>query len=173
MPLTMDASGVHGKDVSQYRAMAQNAWQRLLNGSMKLEMPNNDDGAPQMMIEGIESPQFPGRSIVMMAMRNDNAADEFADVFLERSQSSDIAHTVSLLQRGAFRSYEMRTAVYHVGDIGPYALMRLWLVEHFWLLMTVVFLLSMLLARYGRDYLRLLSAERLQTDPGFVTPQRA
>jgi len=123
--------------------------------------PSNDGGVPDMLIQGIESPFFAGRSIVTVAMHGDSAVDEFAPVFFERSQSSDIAHSVSLLRSGRFTSYEVPTAEYHVGYIAPYPLMRLWFAENFWILFSAVSVLSLVLAVYARDYLALLATARL------------
>jgi cellulose synthase (UDP-forming) len=118
-----------------------------------------------MLIEGIESPFFPGRSIVVMSLRNDAAVEDFADTFLDRSQSSDISQTVSMLRNGKFTSYDMETPIYHVGNIAPYPLMRIWFAENFLLLLLIVMFPSLALAKYARDYLALLTEARLSVDP--------
>ena len=170
LPATLDLSGVHVKPVASYFAgryltALQGFWTKLTGVLTVNPVPSNDGGAPDLMIEGIESPYTAGRSVVVVALHGDDAVDRFADIFLERSQSSDISQSLSLLRAGQFSSYTMETHPYHVGDIARYPLLRLWLTEHFWLLFTVVTILSLVLARYARDYLNLLAKERLQADP--------
>ncbi len=169
LPVTFDTNGFQVKDTPGYRVLLEAFWRRLTGAATDGRVPSTADGLPDLMMEGIESPSFHGRSIVVMSLRNDDAVDNFADVFLDRSQSSDIAHTVSLLRNGRFSSYAMDTPAYHVGNIAPYALMRVWLAEHFWILLLVLFGFSQVLARYARDYLALLTAQRLQLDPAQQT----
>jgi cellulose synthase (UDP-forming) len=165
LPVTFDANGLQVKSAPGYRAVFEKYWRLLTGASTEGQVPSNVDGLPDLMVEGIESPIFRGRSIVVMSLRNDDAVDNFADVFLERSQSSDIAQTVSVLRGGKFSSYAMDTPTYHVGNIAPYTMMRVWLAENFWILLLVVFGFSLVLARYARDYLALLTTQRLQVDP--------
>ena len=107
----------------------------------------------------------PADSRLASAMLSHGREREIADVFLDRSQSSDISQTVSMLRNGRFTSYDMETPVYHVGNIAPYPLMRIWFAENFVLLLVIVMLLSLALAKYARDYLTLLTAARLTVDP--------
>jgi len=164
LPVTFDRQGVHLKQPSGLLAMLRGYWRKVNGQPVPGTEISSEDGLPDLLIEGVESPFFAGRSIVMVAIRNDMAVDEFADVFLDRSQSSDIAHTVSLLRNGAFASYALDTPEYHVGVISPYSLLRLWLAEHFWLLLAAVSLLSLVVAGYAKDYLVLLTAARLHVE---------
>ena len=165
LPVTLSEDGVKMSTKPGFLATVAAIRDQLLAGKWRLTTPqqlSNEDGIPDLLIEGIESPFFPGRSIVTIAIHSDSAVDEFASVFSERSQSSDIAHSVSLMRHGKFTSYNVPTAQYHVGSIAPYPLMRLWLAENFWVLYGAVILLSLLLAIYARDYLSLLAAARLR-----------
>ena len=164
LPTTMDASGVHVKEQTGYMTSLLNKWLQWTHQTSPNDVPTNQNGAPDLMIEGLESPYYAGRSIVIMQMRGDGAVDEFADVFLERSQSSDIAHSVSLLQGGRFTSYAMQQATYHVGYISAYSLMRLWMAEHFWILLGLVTIFGLITAGWIRDYLVWLSENRLRSD---------
>jgi cellulose synthase (UDP-forming) len=164
LPVTFDANGIHVKESSGYLTNLSQTWQRLTGNAAQTAPPSNVNGAPDLMMEGLESPDYPGRSIVLLSIRTDKAVDEFADVFLERSQSSDISGSVSLLRNGQFTSYAMSPTNYHVGYISWYSLMRLWLAEHFWLLLCVVSLLCMVLAFWIRDYLIWLAEKRVEVD---------
>jgi len=164
LPVTMDADGIHVKEQTGYLAGLAKAWSKWTRRVTDDSEPSNVNGVPDLMIEGLESPYFAGRSIVLMEMRNDDAMNEFADVFLERSQSSDISHSVSLLRNGRFTSYNMGPATYHVGYISAYALMRLWIAEHFWILLILVTVLSLVMAGWIRDYLAWVAENRLRGD---------
>jgi cellulose synthase (UDP-forming) len=164
LPLTFDSNGVHVRQTSSLLDRLAGYWRKLTGAASEDRVPSNADGAPEMMIEGMESPFFRGRSIVVMALGSDDAVDDFADVFMERSQSSDISQTVSLLRNGKFTSYALETPEYHVGNISSYPLMRIWFAEHFGVLLLAVFLFSLVLATYARDFLVLQTASRLQVD---------
>ncbi len=164
LPVTLDSDGVHVKQTSYAFSGVQALWRRLTNQTTDDQMPNNVDGLPDMIIEGVESPTFPGRSIVVLALREDDAVDTFTNVFLERSQSSDIQQTVSLLRGSAFQSYAVPTSTYHVGYISNYALMRLWLAQKFWLLLLVVTAFCFLIAVWTRDYLAFVATGRLRAE---------
>ena len=116
------------------------------------------------MIQGIESPFYAGRSIVLLEIRNDGAVDEFANVFPERSQSSDIAHSIALLRNKKFSSYETGSHTYHVGTISSYSRLRIWLAKHFWFLLCIVCIVSLLLAGWISEYLAWLAASRLEVN---------
>ena len=166
LPVFLTAEGVHVTRGLGYLATLTTLRDQFLAGSWRKMWstiePSNEGGIPDLLIEGIESPLFPARSIVTVILRNDSAVDEFAPVFFERSQSSDIAHSVSLLRNGQFSSYNVSTKEYHISDVAPYPLMRLWLAENFWTLYVVVITITLLLAIYARDYLALLAASRLE-----------
>ncbi len=162
LPVLLDSTGVHVKQRSGALASLQ-TWLAGLSGDRRGDTPIGDY-LPDVLIEGIESPLANGHSIVALMLRDDAAADEFAQVFLERSQSSDIAQTVSLLHGGRFSSYRVDTPQYDVGTISKYARMRIWFAQHFWLLLVVVTGLSLVLARFVRDYLALLSEARLKDE---------
>jgi len=162
LPVTLDASGVHLQQQSNYLSRLNKLLQKYMPSSTPENLPSNMGGAPSLMMEGIESPFYPGRSIVVVSLRNDDAVEEFADVFLARSQSSDISHSVSLLLNRHFTSYAMESSAYHVGYISKYSLMRIWMAEHFWVLLCVVILLNLVIAAWIRDYLAWLASTRLQ-----------
>lgn len=163
---TLDDQGIHVKPRRNYGFSSPAWWRRLSGASLDERIPSNTAGIPDLLIEGIESPYYKNRSIVTLMLRGSSAADDFADVFLKRSQSSDIHGSVSLLRNGKFSSYDLDTPIYHVGNISHYTLMRIILTEHFWLLLFAVTIFSMVMARFTRDYLVLVAAQRLKlSDP--------
>jgi cellulose synthase (UDP-forming) len=164
LPVSMDANGIHVKEYSDYLSSLKRTWQKLTGEKGQENQPSNNAGIPDLLIEGIESPFYARRSIVLLEIRNDGAVDEFANIFLERSQSSDIAHSIALLRNEKFSSYETRSHTYHVGTISPYSQLRIWLAEHFWLLLCIVCVVSLLLAAWISEYLAWLAASRLEVN---------
>jgi cellulose synthase (UDP-forming) len=162
LPVAFDANGLH----LQPRT---NLWTNLRHSVRKLLQLSEDSTAaldqaamPEALIEGIASPYGDGRSLVVVALRDDRAEKTFEDVFLDRSQSSDIANSVSLLQAGHFASYNVDTPGYHIGTISWYTRMRIWLTDQFVLLVLIVSLLSLVLATWAREYLAARAALRLE-----------
>jgi cellulose synthase (UDP-forming) len=140
----------------------QQAWKKLLRRNQADAQPSNDDVIPSAVVEGIQSPYAAGRSVVMIALRDDDAEEEFTTAFLDRSQSSDVAHSISLLRGGHFASYDVESSYYHVGDISRYTLMRIWMTEYFWGLLLTLACFSWILASWTRDYLVRRAAIRLE-----------
>jgi cellulose synthase (UDP-forming) len=141
---------------------ATNHWlSGLLGKPWSPDLPSNVGGVPNAMVEEIASPAAPNRSIVLISLRQDSTADNFAAVFLDRSQSRDITGSVSLLRGAKFNSYSLGGPVYHVGDITQYTVMRIWLTKHYLLLLVVVTFLSLLAGWWGYGWLRWHAQERL------------
>jgi cellulose synthase (UDP-forming) len=164
LPVSMDANGIHVKEHSDNLSTVRRVWQKLTGEKGQESQPSNNAGIPDLIIQGIESPSYAGRSIVLVEIRNDGAVDEFANIFLERSQSSDIAHSIALLRNGKFSSYETRSRTYHVGTISPYSRLRIWLAEYFWFLLCIVCIVSLVLAAWISEYLAWLAANRLKVN---------
>ncbi len=162
LPVTLDENGVHLKRITSVVSQVLAYWRRFNGEFIQRPQPSNQGGRPDLILEGLQSPFFPGRSIVLVDVRNEAAIDSFADVFLDRSQSSDISQTVSLFRGGTLSSYTLDTSFYHVGSISKYSLMRIWCAQYFWMLLGVMTLASVVLATYLRDHLDLMIKERLQ-----------
>jgi len=160
--------GVLGYAASVRDALTQR-WP-VLTGPLERILPQNRpsevNGVPDALVEEIQSPASPDRSIVLVELKRDGAASVFADIFLDRSQTDDITGTLSLLHNGKFESYAMDGATYHMGSITWYALMRIWLGQHFLLLLLLVSALTFVvawwiygsLARRVRERLKLAEA---------------
>lgn len=164
LPVLFDGTSIHLQQQSNFVTRLQQMWHRLINGSSSEPQIGSDTSMPSAIVEGIESPYAHGRSLVVLALRDDNAVDDFVKTFLDRSQSSDLSQTVSLLRNKKFLSYTVATPIYHTGDISRYKVMRIWLTEYFWLLLVVVFIFSLILARWTRAYLVQRGELRLQHD---------
>jgi len=127
-------------------------------------LPSNDGGMPEVMVEGLQSPDSPGRSIVLLELKDNDSVEKFADAFLPRSQSSDLHGNVALLRSGIFSSYDVAGDVYFIGNISWYEAMRIWMTQYYWLLLIVAILASMLLAGWFLDSLERLAEARLRLE---------
>jgi cellulose synthase (UDP-forming) len=169
LPVVFDSSGVHVKPATGYLANASSIgtamtrWlARLLGRSVWRDLPSNAGGMPDAVIEEIRSPSSLDSSMVLIVLGQDSAAENFASVFLDRSQSTDISGSVSLLRNLAFHSYSLDGDVYHVGNITRYAVLRIWLTRNFLLLLFVVTALSLLVAYWVYGWLKWHTHERLK-----------
>jgi len=160
LPTTLDENGVHAKPAQGFsllRALRQwglPAWLSKWLGIAEPEgLPSNGDGVPDAMVEEVMSPSSPDRSLVLIELKQDSTADDFAGVLLGRSQSREITGSVSLLRNSKFDSYLGESRTHHVGTISQYAMMRIWLTQYFLLLLAVVCALAFLLARWTRQWL--------------------
>jgi cellulose synthase (UDP-forming) len=169
LPVTLDSYGVHVKPAQSYLALLSSLedvwsrwWPRLLGNPATPSQPSNLGSVPDALIEEIQSPASPDRSFVLITLKQNSSAEAFAGAFLDRSQSRDMSGSVSLLRNAKFESYLIDGNTYHVGDISPFALMRIYLTQYFLLLLLLVTLLSFVLARWVHGWLTLAARERLK-----------
>jgi cellulose synthase (UDP-forming) len=169
LPVTLESNGIHVKSADGYLSLSSSLktfwsrwWPPVFGNLATRSLPSNQGGAPDALIEEIQSPASPDRSFVFVALKQNSCADEFAGVLLDRSQSRDISGSVSLLRDSKFHSYAMDGETYHVGNISYFALMRIYLTEHFLLLLLLVTLLSFVVARWVHAWLTLAAQERLK-----------
>jgi cellulose synthase (UDP-forming) len=169
LPVTIDSYGIHVKPAQSYlsvpsslKAVWSRRWLQALGTSATPRLPSNEGGVIDALIEEIQSPASPDRSFVLVALKQDSSVEEFAGVLLDRSQSRDMSGSVSLLRNSKFQSYAMDGTTYHVGTISHFALMRIYLTQHFLLLLLLVTLLSFVMARWVHSWLTLAARERLK-----------
>jgi cellulose synthase (UDP-forming) len=161
-PVTLDANGIKIKDTGGFFATTKRAWWRLhsergFDGQMAAV-----GGVPDAILEGIENPWAPNRTIVVIALRDPAMAAPFAAMFLKTSQSGEIASSVSVLHGDGFASYQLGSHVYHVGHLPWWVQMRLWFTQYPWLVVLFLVILCYVLASWSRMWLRLRARERLQ-----------
>ncbi len=117
---------------------------------------------PDALIEGIESPSTHGRSVVAIALKNDESANSFTTAFLGASTSSAISDSVSVLHGTEFSSYRLDDDFYRVGDLPWYAQVRYRLVEYPWLIVLFTFVLGLFVVPWIRARLDRRTKERLE-----------
>lgn len=161
LPVSFNGDTINVRQGQGRMAQLMDTWQRLIGRFVTREIPSNDGGRIDALIQGIQSPVSPGHSIVMIALRDDGAAKVFDDVFVDRSQSSDIGSSISLLRQGKFQSYGMNDRVYHVGNLSPYRVMRIWMAQYFLSLVVVMVIFSLILGAWLYQYIAAKARARL------------
>ena len=82
---------------------------------------------PDTLLQGIQSPWTPKRSLVTITLKNEDSAKPFLEAFWKHSMSSDISQSVSVLHGNEFSSYRLGTNYYYVGHLPWWLLVRFWM----------------------------------------------
>jgi cellulose synthase (UDP-forming) len=162
LPVTFDGGGLHVRETEGVLASLRNAWKKLRDWLQPAIAQPAVPGDAAAMIEGIESPYSPDRSVVAVVLKDDSVSGQFADAFLARSQSSDISGSVALLGETRFASHRVGNDSYYVGTASRYVAMRIWLAENYWVLLASVTAICFLVAVWTRTWLRRHAEWRLQ-----------
>ena len=170
LPVAVSPESVRVVLPDSLRSRLESTVSGLLHQDSPRERLTNDAILADAVMEGVESPYAPGHSLVAIALRDGASEQVFANTFLDRSQSSDVNGSVSLLRGSRFVSYDLPTPQFHVGTISPYAALRIWLARYFVLLLLLVAMCTLLLGRWMREWLHVLAEERLR--PGTVATER-
>jgi cellulose synthase (UDP-forming) len=162
LPVTIDSNGIKVRDTDGFFQPNHGAWWRIRSDRKADGVLTTIGGSPDATVEGIEAPWSPGRSVVVIALREPASAVAFADTFLKDSQSSDIARAVSVLRGNRFESFQVGNTVYHVGNIPWLMALRLWFMQYPWLVVILMLIICFLLASWSRLWLRRRARVRLQ-----------
>ncbi|MDQ2832667.1 MAG: UDP-forming cellulose synthase catalytic subunit [Acidobacteriota bacterium] len=163
LPVGIDGSGMHIQDTQGFFAQMQHAWWKVRSSdSIRTGELETAGGLPDALIEGIEWPSGSNRSVVVVALRDHDVVADFLPVFLKNSQGSDISQSVSVLHGSRFVSYRIGDAVYHVGELSPWARLNIVFSENQFLMVLAILLSCFLLAAILRSVLRRRARARLQ-----------
>jgi cellulose synthase (UDP-forming) len=105
---------------------------------------------PDALIQEIQSPWSPDRSIISITLQNDDAAQVFASSFMTASASGDISQSVSVLHGRSFSSYRIGDEVYYVGQLRWWSLIRYRLRQFPWLIVVLTFVLGLFVVPWAR-----------------------
>ncbi len=169
LPATLDSAGIHIKpkqgvsgNLMALQRTATDRWSSLM-GRVAPAVPTPDDLAlGDVLVEEIQSPVSPDRSIVTITLRQDSIADQFAGMFLDTSRPADTGGSLILLRNSTLKSIASDVAPYHVGDISGYARMRIFFTEYFYALLIIALALSFLCARFAHAWMAWHAHERLK-----------
>jgi cellulose synthase (UDP-forming) len=166
LPVTIDLVGLHIQDTQGFFAPLQHAWWKVRSSdhvqSGQLETAG---GLPDALIEAIEWPRDSNRSVVLIALRDHTVAASFLKAFLRRSQSSDIAQSVSVLHDASFVSYRIGDDVYRVGSLSLWVRLHIFCSEFPWIVVLVTTFICFVIAVILRAMLRRRARIRLQGTP--------
>jgi cellulose synthase (UDP-forming) len=123
---------------------------------------DTEGGAPDALIEGIEWPHGSNRSVVAIVLRDSGAASNFLGAFLSKSQSSEIARSVSVLHGEQFSSYQVGDNLYRVGKIAFVTRVEAVFQDAPWLVAAVTVIFCFLMAALIQAVLRRHARLRLQ-----------
>ncbi|HEV2618370.1 MAG TPA: cellulose biosynthesis cyclic di-GMP-binding regulatory protein BcsB, partial [Acidobacteriaceae bacterium] len=119
-------------------------------------------GLPDGLLEGIEWPVGSRRSVVAVIPRDDAAIANFVPAFLAKSQTGEIAQSVSVLRGADFSSYRMGGGRYRVGRISLLGYLSAIFEDAPWLIGVVTVIFCFLMAALMQAMLRRHARERLQ-----------
>jgi len=162
LPVSIKQGGLKIQDTNGFFDRFQNAWWKVRSSdhveSGKLEVSGT---LPDAMIEGME---YSGHSVVLIALKDKTVVPNFLNVFLARSQTSDISQSVSVLNGTRFVSYRIGNAVYHVGSLNWLLRLKLLFSAYPWLIVLIVLVICFLMAALLRAMLRRHARRRLQAN---------
>jgi cellulose synthase (UDP-forming) len=165
LPASLDAGGLHLRDTGGLLQSIERSWPGV-SGSAA-EAPGELDPSGRLsdaLIEAAEWPHGSNRSVVAIVLRDPTAAPGFLTAFLAGSQSSAIAHSVSVLDGEQFSSYRGADRLYRVGEMSPVLRLTIFLQESPWLIALVSVVLCFLLASLLLPVLRRRAELRLHGD---------
>jgi cellulose synthase (UDP-forming) len=140
------------------------AWWKLTQSQGKAGVMTSLGESPDAVIQGIESPWVPGRSIIAINLKSENAAEAFSRAFLKSSESGDISESVSILSPGGFTSYRLGSKFYQVGSLPWWTNLRYRLREFPWLIVLLTFALGVFVVPWTRAKLDQRQRARLASD---------
>jgi cellulose synthase (UDP-forming) len=164
LPVALDADGLHLRGTSGLLATVQKAWWRLDGGQPEGTGDITSSGAPDALIEGVESPFARGRSVVLIEVKDSATYDALLGGFLKAAQSSDVSGSVAVLHGAAFQSFRLGGGGYHVGYMPWWKAWQLWFVQLPWMAPVVVLGLALMLAVMLRSWLRERARVRLAAE---------
>jgi cellulose synthase (UDP-forming) len=161
LPVGVDTTGLHLRDM--HGLFDRFAWWHP-HASDRAGQLSTTGGLPDALLEAVEWPRGSGHSTVLVLLRDQAAIPGFLTAFLDASQSSDIAQSVSVLHDTHFSSYRIGTAAYRAGDISAYTRVTLLFQQFPWLIAVVTVILCFLIAALLQARLRRHARLRLQSE---------
>jgi cellulose synthase (UDP-forming) len=163
LPVALRSGEIQVHDTEGFFAPLHHAWWKVESNEHAESGELTASGAPDAVIEGIESPYDIGgnRSIVAIHFRDATTFAPFMDSFLKVQQASDISGSVSVLHGTDFQSFRIGAHVYHVGVLPWWTQLTLWFMQVPWLAAVIVILLAFLIAIWTRQWLRGRARARL------------
>jgi cellulose synthase (UDP-forming) len=164
LPVNLQAGQIQVRDTEGLFGLPHRAWWKIPAQEHTESGDLTASGTPDSVIEGIESPYMPSRSIVVINVKDAAAYDNFLTTFLKIQQASDINGSVAVLHGSLFQSFRLGGTVYHIGTLPWWTQLRLKFMQIPWAAALVVLALSFALAVWVRIWLRMHARKRLQLE---------
>jgi cellulose synthase (UDP-forming) len=164
LPVDVRGGQVEIKDTEGLFGLPHRAWWKIQSPEHTESGDLTASGTPDSVIEGVESPFSPGRSVVVINVKDAATYDNFLTTFLKVQQASDINGSVSVLHGSLFQSFRIGSSVYHIGSLPPWTQLTLWFTEVPWLAAIIVMALCFIFAIWVRIWLRANARKRLQLE---------
>lgn len=164
LPVNVRGGQVQVRDTESLFGLPHQAWWKIPTGDHTESGDLSASGTPDSVIEGIESPFKPGRSVVVINVKDSATYDNFLTTFLQIQQASDISGSVSVLHGSLFKSFRIGSSSYHIGSLPTWTLLTLWFTQVPWVAALVALGLAFLLAIWVRIWLRTHARKRLQLE---------
>jgi cellulose synthase (UDP-forming) len=164
LPVNVQEGQVEVKGTAGLFGLPHHAWWKIPAAEHTESGDLTASGTPDSVIEGIESPFAPNRSVVVINVKDAATYETFLTTFLKVQQASDINGTVSVLHGSLFQSFRIATATYHIGKLPPWDQLTIWFTQVPWLAAVLVLVLCAALAIWVRIWLRNHARKRLQLE---------
>ena len=164
LPVNVQGGQVQVRDTEGLFGLPHHAWWKIPAAEHTDSGDLTASGTPDSVIEGIESPYVPGRSVVVINVKDAATYDPFLTTFLKVQQASDINGSVSVLHGSLFQSFRIGGGIYHIGKLPTWTLLRIWFSKVPWLAALAAMALAFLLAIWVRIWLRIHARKRLQLE---------
>jgi cellulose synthase (UDP-forming) len=164
LPVNVQEGQVEVKGTAGLFGLPHHAWWKIPAPEHTESGDLTASGTPDSVIEGIESPFAPNRSVVVINVKDAATYENFLTTFLKVQQASDINGTVSVLHGSLFQSFRIATATYHIGKLPPWDQLTIWFTQVPWLAAVLVLVLCAALAIWVRIWLRNHARKRLQLE---------
>jgi cellulose synthase (UDP-forming) len=164
LPVNLQAGQIQVRDTEGLFGLPHHAWWKIPAQEHTDSGDLTASGTPDSVIEGIESPYTPNRSVVVINVKDAATYDNFLTTFLKIQQASDINGSVSVLHGSLFQSFRLGDSAYFLGKLPPTTRLRLWFMKYPYLAALIVLVLSFVLAIWVRIWLRMHARKRLQLE---------
>jgi cellulose synthase (UDP-forming) len=122
------------------------------------------NAVPPVLMEALESPYTPGRSLIVIDLKDRSAFEPFLTTFLAATHSSDISGDVSILNGAKFHSFRVDDSTYALGSLPWLTRLRVSMIHGPWFLVLGLLIFSLVSAARIQARLRHLSIVRLHLE---------
>jgi cellulose synthase (UDP-forming) len=169
MPMLIDGDQLVVRDPATVAEHLRLAWRQFMERVGDAPRRLGFEGAPapfptdvpSVLMEGLESPYSPNRTLIVMEFQDASAFDPFISTFLDANHSSDISGDVSVLSGAKFHSFRVEDTSYALGSRPWLTRLRVSMIHGPWFLVLGILIFSLISAARIQARFRLMSVVRL------------